>query len=180
MLINRTSSFLDDLNWSCLPAAKIKKQRKIKSSKPIVRDFLPSLFPADFSTEEHIQRLFNEDIIWSESHVRLLQIHIASDVRLILSRSNSSVDAMNECMMWIFYSDPKHDFGIHQCAARASQSVESFRQTYLCILSKTLRNLRKANAKPEKINYYRKLLMKANSLMDEYNVTLVGLERTLT
>ncbi|EGR4213380.1 hypothetical protein NTH44_003117 [Vibrio metoecus] len=180
----QTLHMFGEESWvSPVIAKRASKTRKTKNVKQFSRneDFLKVLFPEDYSQEEHIAYLMNTEVFaWCEEDVRDFQIRIAADVTEILHRTNSSLDAVSECLNWIFYSDPDYEFSIHQCAARVEYDVMYFRNKYVNILANTLRTLRKSKARKDRIDFYWACLMKANKLMDDFGVKLTRIESSLS
>lgn len=136
-------------------------------------DMLRTLFPEDFSNEEHINALMDNDlVIWCEEDVRYFQRLLIKDVVFIVSRLNSSIDAINECMMWAFTENEHYDFSVTSCAAASDVSVNGFQRKLVIALAQTLRALKNRNMKKdaERIVFLRQCLKKSRNLLDEKNL----------
>ncbi|MFL7013587.1 hypothetical protein [Enterovibrio norvegicus] len=166
---------------------QVKRPRRSQSRGPKVvipdnQEMMMTLYPDDYSTHEHLEKLMKTEIIlWCEDDVRQLQKLTMANVAKILSRANSSKSAVNECLIWVFSEDQENDFSLYQCSALLERDSTFLQMKYVSILANTVRELRKDEADSKKIDFYKKCLIRAKQLIgDEEFVTLTPAEAAAT
>lgn len=174
------SIFPQEMNFEQVSIPRKKYVRVKQTSESVINeDMMMTLFPEQFDREQHLEKLMSMKFVpWCEEDVRDFQVRVARNVTEMLSRHNTSIKSVDECLMWVFGDNEDYDFSIHQCAALCKQSVSAMRLKYVSILAKTLIELRKEKAPQAKLDFYKRCLNKANSYLCE-TVSLTTTEASM-
>ena len=171
------------------PVGKTKKvvsrTKKIKEEYEFSQDMARILFPEDFTSEQHLSILMDNDrIVWCEDDVYYFQRLLLKDAVFILARMNSSLAEIDDCLRWAFTENEDYDFSVDTCLNNLEGgfiTVKGYQKSLLDTMCRTHRELKKLNRKSDvkRISFIRKCITKCRNILDMSGefVKLDSLER---